>query len=193
MIVKLANIELTPEKPDYNGGPWHVEGIEEERIVATGIYYYDMDNITESKLMFRQDVVPHDDRSGFLKQVFGLEDSMPCNQVLESLTAVKGRCIVFPNIYQHKVAPFRLADATKPGFRKIIAFFLVDPDVKVISTHNVLPQQPDWDDIEADAPKNERKKMTRKEAEETRGKLMHERATMVGILNCWPVVKQYGD
>ena len=26
VIVKLANIELTPEKPQYDGGSWHVEG-----------------------------------------------------------------------------------------------------------------------------------------------------------------------
>lgn len=26
VIVKLANIELTPEKPEYDGGSWHVEG-----------------------------------------------------------------------------------------------------------------------------------------------------------------------
>lgn len=26
VIVKLANIELTPEKPEYQGGSWHVEG-----------------------------------------------------------------------------------------------------------------------------------------------------------------------
>jgi len=26
VIVKLANIHLTPEKPTYNGGSWHVEG-----------------------------------------------------------------------------------------------------------------------------------------------------------------------
>ena len=26
VIVKLANIELTPEKPKYEGGTWHVEG-----------------------------------------------------------------------------------------------------------------------------------------------------------------------
>lgn len=26
VIVKLANIELTPEKPEYAGGSWHVEG-----------------------------------------------------------------------------------------------------------------------------------------------------------------------
>jgi hypothetical protein len=26
IIVKLANIHLTPEKPNYDGGTWHVEG-----------------------------------------------------------------------------------------------------------------------------------------------------------------------
>jgi len=26
VIVKLANIHLTPDKPTYNGGSWHVEG-----------------------------------------------------------------------------------------------------------------------------------------------------------------------
>jgi hypothetical protein len=26
VIVKLANIELTPDKPNYDGGSWHVEG-----------------------------------------------------------------------------------------------------------------------------------------------------------------------
>ncbi|KAF9335664.1 hypothetical protein BGZ91_010407 [Linnemannia elongata] len=48
VIVKLANIELTPDNPKYEGGTWHVEGMANENIVATGIYYYYTDNITES-------------------------------------------------------------------------------------------------------------------------------------------------
>ena len=51
--VKLANIELTPENPEYNGGVWHVEGMENENIVASGIYYYTSENITPSLLGFR--------------------------------------------------------------------------------------------------------------------------------------------
>jgi hypothetical protein len=38
MIVKLANIVLTPEKPTYDGGSWHVEGMKNEEIVSTFIY-----------------------------------------------------------------------------------------------------------------------------------------------------------
>lgn len=43
----------TPEKPEYPGGSWHVEGMINEAIVSTGIYYYDEENVTESKLAFR--------------------------------------------------------------------------------------------------------------------------------------------
>ena len=30
IIVKVANIHLTPEKPRYKGGSWHVEGMANE-------------------------------------------------------------------------------------------------------------------------------------------------------------------
>ncbi|KAG9100700.1 hypothetical protein FRC07_010390, partial [Ceratobasidium sp. 392] len=53
VIVKLANIHLTPEKPEYAGGSWHVEGMSNEAIAASGIYYYSEENITESRLAFR--------------------------------------------------------------------------------------------------------------------------------------------
>ena len=61
IITKLANIHLEPSegpnaiegKEKYHGGSWHVEGMRNEHIVATGIYYYDQENVTESKLAFR--------------------------------------------------------------------------------------------------------------------------------------------
>ena len=53
VIVKLANIELTPEKPIYGGGAWHVEGQLNERICATALYYYGTENVTENFLAFR--------------------------------------------------------------------------------------------------------------------------------------------
>lgn len=178
MIFKLANIELTPEKPKYGGGTWHVEGIDQERIVATGIYYYEVENVTESKLTFRQSITEPDyeqnDDRGVLA-VYGLKNEGPLNQIVGSLTAQQGRCIVFPNVYQHHVAPFKLTDETKPGFRKILVFFLVDPTIKVISTQNVLPQQPDWMDVNPDAPADKRKTMTREQAESYREKLMFAR------------------
>ena len=50
--MKAANYILTPGQ-DYSG-EWHVEGMPQERIIATCIYYYDTtdDTITDS-LSFR--------------------------------------------------------------------------------------------------------------------------------------------
>jgi hypothetical protein len=52
--------------------------------------------------------------------------------------------LTFPNILQHRVQPFKLADPSKLGHRKILALFLVDPGIRIIGTANVPPQQRDW-------------------------------------------------
>ncbi|MGX1808460.1 DUF4246 domain-containing protein [Nocardia sp. NPDC055321] len=145
VIVKLANIHLTPDKPDYPGGSWHVEGMMNERIVSTGIYYWDSENITESCLGFRAALddpeYQQNDDDG-VRAIYGLEDEDKLNQFLGSVPTDSGRCVAFPNILQHRVAPFSLTDPTRPGHRKILAFFLVDPTHRVTSTADVPPQQP---------------------------------------------------
>ena len=55
-----------------------------------------------------------------------------------------GRVLTWPNILQHQVQPFKLLDPTKPGYRKIPALFLVDPNIRIISTANVPCQRKDW-------------------------------------------------
>ena len=52
--------------------------------------------------------------------------------------------ISFPNVVQHRIEPFRLLDESKPGHRKIVALFLVDPNIRIISTANVPAQRRDW-------------------------------------------------
>src|SRR5690606_26101447 len=53
IIVKMASIELTPEKPEFAPGGWHVEGQMNEHIVGTALYYLDSENITDTHLEFR--------------------------------------------------------------------------------------------------------------------------------------------
>jgi hypothetical protein len=141
VIVKLANIILTPENPKYEGGAWHVEGMLNEHIVASGIYYYESENITESKLSFRASVQEPEDGD---KQEFSYYFETPLVQYHGAIITKEDRCIVFPNVMQHKVSPFTLVDAQKPGVRKILVFFLVDPSERVLSTMNVPPQQQSW-------------------------------------------------
>lgn len=172
VIVKLATIHLTPDKPEYPGGSWHVEGMLNERIVSTGIYYWDSENITESRLSFRAALddpnYEQNDDNG-LREVYGLEDEDALNQTLGSASTPAGRCLAFPNILQHRVGSFRLADSARPGYRKILAFFLVDPSEKIVSTSDVPPQQP-W---------SETSTMTLEQANEFREQLMQERKFFV--------------
>ncbi|WP_225851245.1 DUF4246 domain-containing protein [Streptomyces sp. HPF1205] len=168
VVVKLATIHLTPEKPEYPGGSWHVEGMMNERIVSTGMYYWDSENITESRLSFRAalddpNYEQNDDHG--MRDVYGLENEDALNQVLGSASTPAGRCLAFPNVLQHRVGSFRLADPTRPGFRKILAFFLVDPSHAVVSTSDVPPQQP-W---------SETSTMTLEQARTYREELMRER------------------
>ena len=107
------------------------------------------------------------------------------------------RCVAFPNLYQHQVQPFRLEDPTKPGHRKILVFFLVDPTQKVLSATDVAPQQREWvteamyhagqnspfsklpfELLTMISSKNEAA-MTRSEAEKYREELMSERVIAV--------------
>ncbi|WP_447034781.1 DUF4246 domain-containing protein [Streptomyces sp. DSM 118878] len=168
VIVKLATIHLTPDKPEYPGGSWHVEGMVNERIVSTGIYYWDNENITESRLSFRAALddpdYAQDDANG-LREVYGLENEGALNQVLGSASTPASRCLAFPNVLQHRVGSFRLADPTRPGHRKILAFFLVDPSERIVSTSDVPPQQP-WSTTST---------MTLGEAKDHREQLMRER------------------
>lgn len=61
-----------------------------------------------------------------------------------ALVCKEGRLLTFPNTMQHPVYPFHLIDPTKPGHRKILALFLVDSHLKIISTENVPCQQKSW-------------------------------------------------
>ncbi|KAF3928731.1 hypothetical protein AA313_de0207408 [Arthrobotrys entomopaga] len=152
VITKLANIELTPNSPKYNGGSWHVEAMLNERIISTGIYYYAQENITDSELAFRRTVsdVPHVmdlHQYSNWPHVFNMESwDGSTVQPIGSIQTKENRAIAFPNIFQHQVQPFELIDKTKPGYRKILVFFLCDPspDFDLPTTSTIAPQQPEF-------------------------------------------------
>ncbi|KAH7305419.1 hypothetical protein B0I35DRAFT_443765 [Stachybotrys elegans] len=153
VIVKLANIHLTPTKPTYEGGSWHIEGLLNEHICGTALFYYDCENITDSHLSFRT-CADRESLSGELNYEQGDSDSISRTfaidadgstvQDIGSVLTREGRALFFSNVYQHLVNPFTLKDPTRPGHRKILALFLVDPAIPIISTANVPSQQKDW-------------------------------------------------
>jgi len=146
VIVKAANIILTPDKPIYEGGSWHVEGMSYENIIATGLYYYDIDNITKSELSFRrcyfhENINYSQNEFESVKNHYGVEDGDEMNINLGAIEAIEGRCVVFPNYLQHHVEKFELKNKKKSGHRKILVFFLVNPFKRVLSTKHVPIQQ----------------------------------------------------
>ncbi|KAJ2746427.1 hypothetical protein GGI20_001345 [Coemansia sp. BCRC 34301] len=155
-IVKMSNIELTPVKPKYEDDAWHIEAMANERIIATGIYYYDVENIAESSLKFRErvgeeiDNEPDDWRGVSL--AYGIKeddidddyDGVPLSQEIGHIEIKNGRCIMFPNIYQHQTSGFKLADSSRPGHCKMLVFYFVDPATRIPSTEVVPPQQQSW-------------------------------------------------
>jgi hypothetical protein len=141
VIVKIASIELTPEKPEYTGS-WHIEGAPGENIVATGIYYFAQENIKETHLEFREALLDPDNVHVQCAMGFGNGTSMNLN--LGKVLTPEGRLLAFPNTAQHCVSPVQLQDPTKPGFRKILVFFLVNPTVDIISAASIPPGRTDW-------------------------------------------------
>ena len=117
--------------------------------MATSIYYHTCDNITASTLSFRQQCdnvlsLDRDELLTWFPDVYGCDGFGSATQEVGSVDTREGRLLTFPNILQHRVGPFELADPTKPGHRKIIVLFLVDPNVKIISTAHVPCQRQDW-------------------------------------------------
>lgn len=152
VIVKLANIHLTPEKPTYAGGAWHIEGQLNEHIVATSLFYYEQENIDNSSIAFRQvmdtqcgqDIPYEQNEFHGLEEVLGIVNDEPAFSDLGSVLTKEGRLLAFPNVLQHRVPPFSTRDLSKPGYRKILALFLVDPHIRILSTSKVPPQQKEW-------------------------------------------------
>jgi len=95
----------------------------------------------------------------WLWNIFGFKAEDPGVQDSGSVVTREGRLVTFPNFVQHRVEGFRLQDPTKPGYRKIVALFLVNPHIKILSSAKVPCQRKDWWD-----ESQQRRRMTRKAA-----------------------------
>ena len=67
------------------------------------------------------------------------------NVEMGAIPTTQGRMIVFPNDIQHRVVGVGNSSDTEIATRKILCFFLVNPDVNLISTMDVPQQQ--WERV----------------------------------------------
>ncbi|KAF8226655.1 hypothetical protein L208DRAFT_350947 [Tricholoma matsutake] len=149
VILQVSDTRLRPGGPGFPGTPWHVEGMRNEGIVACGLYFPSVENITSTSLQFRMAVnYPRGfsaGDTGATLRTWGLRDGDSCHQYIGSRPVHSGLAIVFPNIYQHRQTSFTLLNPSRPGHQTVIAFFLVDPELQpIVSTAMVAPQQKHW-------------------------------------------------
>lgn len=124
-------------------------------------YYFDVHNVSESRIKFRHATIPDPKSQAEYTQIYPFPDLtyyaelwgypveglLGYNFSIQEIGSVKtphGRLLVFPNILEHKVELLRLMDSTKPGHSRMLVLWLVDPDYRIMSTQNVPPQQPEW-------------------------------------------------
>lgn len=87
----------------------------------------------------------------WLNQVFGLVNGEPAVQRPGSIRCTVGRTVIFPSTVQHRLTHFELKDKSKSGYTRALVLFLVDPNIRIISTANIPPQRLDWTmDIKAE-------------------------------------------
>lgn len=135
-IIKAQKIVLD-SNDDFKGihkeGSLHLEGTHYERILATGIYYFNVSNVNKTKLNFNI----HIDKPNREYLNFRTNQCIESYHHLNAVETEEDLCIVFPNFLYHKVDELTLLDTNKMGCREILVFWLVDPNVKILSTANV--------------------------------------------------------
>ena len=175
VITKIVDYELGPG--DTYEGVWHVEGMSHEDIVATSIYILERDeDIVGGNLFFKRAF--HMGEASFLLSNIVQDRERAQDDVVDNGLVPLGqaetkpkRLIAFPNCHVHKVSTIKFEGKSNPSARKgpkqkrrIVVFFLINPEKRIISTREVPPQQ-------MHAGGN----MTREDACEHRLKLMRER------------------
>ncbi|KAJ2246474.1 hypothetical protein GGI13_005421 [Coemansia sp. RSA 455] len=150
--VDVVSIFLTPKKARLSEQRWQAVGGAGERVFAIGLYFYDVENISRAPIKFREPVSGKVFNDSYEMQKFCSAFKVNGDATRESeysqevgeIEITNGQYICYPNLYQTKMPYLQLADLTKPGHAKFIAFLIADPTTKLISTAVVPPQQPSW-------------------------------------------------
>lgn len=127
-------------------GVWHVEGMSHENILATGLCIIKRDaNFEGAQISFKRPFYDEEAKAllhatpqnaNLLLEKAGGGDVRP----LGSLETPAGRAMVFPNSHIHRLSNMNSSDG-QDAVRRIVVFWLVNPDAQIVSTKDVAPQQ----------------------------------------------------
>ena len=147
-------------------GAWHVEGMSHENIVATAVCVIEQTKNVKQELFFKRKftkcevskiLTDDDDKlydypyggveyiNKFLSVNYEYDDNLHEKDKLDGLLPLghvsteTSSLIVFPNSHIHKL-DLKNNSKTK-GHRTVVVFWLINPDVRIISTKNINRQQ----------------------------------------------------
>ncbi|KAJ1662093.1 hypothetical protein IW140_006262 [Coemansia sp. RSA 1813] len=156
-VVQMDNIVVYPGSNNATT-EWKVQGMANERIIATGVYFYSIENVAPgASISFREATCgSFSDRYNFdlevLSKAYGVEID-PLAAKAGQLTVTKGlgvldiqhgQCVVFPNTYQSRFLNMKPKDKSKPGVCKMLQFLFMDPATQVPSSAIIPPRQQGW-------------------------------------------------
>jgi hypothetical protein len=144
VIPKLVQYEVDADNTFE--GVWHVEGMSHEHIVATALFILDREpHLDGGTLRFKRGYTREEAGQVFwnINQVRPVPVDDMVNEAMVPLGSVdtpQGRLVVFPNSHVHKLTPMRSTTGGR-ATRRIVVFWLVDPEVRILSTADVPRQQ----------------------------------------------------
>jgi len=152
--VRGRELQIIPKIVEYrlgagevHEGVWHVEGMSHEHIVATCVVILERDECLEGgSLSFKRAYTPEE--AGHIFWHINQCRPAPVERLVEQATVPlgtvgtpAGRVLVFPNSHIHKLNALTVAQGADEGRRRVVVFWVVDPDVRITSTREVPPQQ----------------------------------------------------
>ena len=145
VIPKIVEYRLA--EGETHEGVWHVEGMSHEHIVAACVYVLDRDEaLLGGELTFKRAYTVEEAgrlfwnsdqiRPAVVDKIVG-EGTVPVGRV----ETPAGRMVVFPNSHIHKLGTLSVAPGSAEARRRVIVFWIVDPNVTIPSTREVPAQQ----------------------------------------------------
>ena len=142
VITKIVEYRVKQEA-NFDG-VWHVEGMPHENIIATGLCIIKRDeNFAGAEMEFRRFLLQHEGEDMSIPQNTFVPLEVQGNghvRPLGKLETPAGRVIVFPNSHIHRLSEMYSTDGAD-AVRRIIVFWLVNPERPILSTANVDQQQ----------------------------------------------------
>ncbi len=144
VVTKIVEYRVNQE--ENFDGVWHVEGMSHEEILATAVCIIKRDdNFSGADIEFRRFLFQDEGDDLIMSTPQNANrptDTMGGGDVrpLGRLKTPENRVIVFPNSHIHRLSSMYSSDGND-AVRRIVVFWLVNPNRPIVSTANVAQQQ----------------------------------------------------